>query len=188
MNRVKGFTIREEIKALIRENDPEFSDDSDISEDLLSQYKLKYAKLLAPGLMAGHVHNHDIISDNYLQDDLEELTFVDKVANFASSYSFGIFLLALVAVWAAYNYKDGFDIYPFNLLDLVLGLIASLQALFIMISQNKSAKFDKKRSEATYHISLKNELEINILREKIDHIKDVQNVHFYDELKKLKEA
>lgn len=180
-----GFTIRHEVMDLIKKHIPSFTDDDWISNAVLRKYKHDYAETLTSKYhpMAIHVSKHAIISDDLLKEDYKNVDFVDKLGAFAGSHRFTLCLLSFVAIWVCINYRDGFDIYPFNLLDLILGIIASVQALFIMMGQNRSAEHDKKRMRATLQISLKNELELNIIREKIDHIKDEQMPQIYEALK-----
>lgn len=183
---VLGFTIRPQIMELIQKDVPSFTKDSYIPAELLDWYKLQYTKeAIGNEKLAKAIRSHEIISDD-LNLCLEEgkPNFIDKIANFASSYWFGICLIILIISWVVFNKKGGFDNYPFNLLDLVLGVIASVQALFIMISQNKSAKQDKLRTVNALKLSLKNEFELNVIREKIDHIKDVQMPEIYKAVKK----
>ncbi|HEX9842351.1 MAG TPA: DUF1003 domain-containing protein, partial [bacterium] len=60
--------------------------------------------------------------------------------------------------------------YPFILLNLVLSLIAAVQAPVIMMSQNRMEAKDRKRAENDYRINLKSELEIRVLNDKIDRL------------------
>ena len=63
-----------------------------------------------------------------------------------------------------------FDPYPFILLNLILSCIAALQALVIMMSQNRQEEKDRERAKKDYMINLKSELEIRMLDDKIDHL------------------
>ena len=51
-----------------------------------------------------------------------------------------------------------FDPFPFVLLNLVLGMVAALQAPIIMMSQNREAKKDRVRADLDYQVNLKNEM------------------------------
>lgn len=183
---IHGFTIRPQIMQLIQDDVPGFTKDSLISEELLESYKLRYTEnTVGNRELAQAIRNHEVISDDLLLCLADtKPTLIDKVANFASSYWFGLSLIALISTWVYVNHTGGFDEYPFNLLDLVLGVIASMQALFIMISQSKSASQDKLRTVNALKISLKNEFELSVIREKIDHIKDVQMPEIYKGVKK----
>lgn len=98
--------------------------------------------------------------------------FADKVAAFGGSWTFILSFLGGMVVWILLNsywFKNqGFDPYPFILLNLVLSCLASLQAPIIMMSQNRKEEKDRKRAENDYLINLKSEMEIRNLHEKID--------------------
>jgi uncharacterized membrane protein len=83
-----------------------------------------------------------------------------------------LFWILLNVYW--YN-NQGFDPYPYILLNLVLSCLASIQAPIIMMSQNRQEQKDRIRSEHDYQINLKAELEIQILSEKLDHLLIHQN-------------
>jgi uncharacterized membrane protein len=51
-----------------------------------------------------------------------------------------------------------FDPFPFVLLNLVLGMVAALQAPIIMMSQNREAGKDRVRADLDYQVNLKNEM------------------------------
>ena len=67
-------------------------------------------------------------------------------------------------------HNQGFDPYPYILLNLILSCVAALQAPIIMMSQNRQEEKDRARSKSDYMINLKSELEIRMLHEKIDHL------------------
>ncbi|MCR9063988.1 MAG: DUF1003 domain-containing protein [Cytophagales bacterium] len=96
----------------------------------------------------------------------------DKVARFGGSWNFIILFGIILFIWIAFNslapLKDGFDPYPFILMNLILSCIAALQAPIIMMSQNRQEEKDRKRSENDYLINLKAELEVRSLHHKID--------------------
>ena len=83
------------------------------------------------------------------------------------------FLPALV-VYAAMNvYLRGraWDPYPFILLNLMLSMLAAIQAPVIMMSQNRQDTKDRIRSELDYQVNLKSELGIMQLHEKFDELR-----------------
>ena len=67
-------------------------------------------------------------------------------------------------------HNQGFDPYPFILLNLLLSCLAALQAPIIMMSQNRQEEKDRLRAKNDYMINLKSEVEIRMLHEKIDHL------------------
>lgn len=100
----------------------------------------------------------------------------DKVARFGGSWLF-IFLFASVLVtWIVINSyvlgvkADAFDPYPYILLNLVLSMMAAVQAPIIMMSQNRQAARDRLDVQSNYQVNLKAELEIMRLHEKLDNL------------------
>ena len=104
----------------------------------------------------------------------------DGVARFGGSWtficSFGAFLLVWVSIntWLIFYDRSGqpFDPYPFILLNLLLSMLAALQAPVIMMSQNRQDAKDRIRSELDYQVNLKAELEVAELHRKIDALHD----------------
>lgn len=98
----------------------------------------------------------------------------DHVALFGGSWtfiiSFGFFLFVWILLNTAFLLNNGFDPFPFILLNLILSCIAALQAPVIMMSQNRQEEKDRERSKLDYMINLKAELEIRTLHEKLDHL------------------
>lgn len=104
----------------------------------------------------------------------------DAVAAFGGSWTFiGLFAATLVA-WVILNslilanFGKAFDPYPYILLNLFLSMLASIQAPIILMSQNRQSQKDRLSAEHDYEVNLKAELEIMLLHEKIDHLRDVQ--------------
>jgi len=77
-----------------------------------------------------------------------------------------------VFLWGIINtalfLHNPFDPYPYIFLNLVLAVVASLQAPVIMMSQNRQETRDHYQSQNDYFINLKSEMEIQNLHEKID--------------------
>ena len=61
-----------------------------------------------------------------------------------------------------------FDEYPFILLNLVLSFQAAYAAPFIMMSQNRQSAIDRADAKSDYDVNLKAELEIELLHQKVD--------------------
>ena len=116
-----------------------------------------------------------------VNDELDrQETFTDKVsdriAEFGGSWRFILFYCGLVVLWMAVNavtfmgWKP-FDEPPFQGLNLVLGIIATLQAPFIMMSQNREQARERLRAEADYRVNLKNEIGVEKTVAAIEEIK-----------------
>jgi len=122
--------------------------------------------------------SQSLLSEKLEKSDEAELTYgqrlADKVASFGGSWTFisafGVFLLCWIVFNIVYLNNEGFDPYPFILLNLILSCIAALQAPIIMMSQNRQEEKDRERAKKDYMINLKSELEIRILHEKLDHL------------------
>jgi uncharacterized membrane protein len=67
-----------------------------------------------------------------------------------------------------------FDPYPYILLNLFLSMLAAIQAPIILMSQNRQSEKDRVTAGHDYEVNLKAELEIMLLHEKIDLLRDTQ--------------
>ena len=110
---------------------------------------------------------------NELSD--ETLTFgqrvADGVARFGGSWNFISLFAVVLFGWIILNtwvLRVPFDPQPYILLNLILSMLAALQAPVIMMSQNRQAAKDRLQSDLDYHINLKAELEITELQQKLD--------------------
>ena len=96
----------------------------------------------------------------------------DRIAEVGGSWSFIIGFLLLLVVWAVANTillgRDSFDPYPFIFLNLVLSMLAAIQAPVIMMSQNRAAARDRIEATHDYEVNLKAEIEILALHDKLD--------------------
>lgn len=98
----------------------------------------------------------------------------DRVAAFGGSWVFIGLFAALLVTWCALNLILGhaaFDPYPFIFLNLVLSMLAAVQAPIIMMSQNRQAEKDRLAAAHDYEVNLKAELEIMALHDKLDHLR-----------------
>lgn len=99
----------------------------------------------------------------------------DAVARLGGSWTFiGLFTVFL-ATWVTTNVwllrAHPFDPYPFIFLNLLLSMLAALQAPVIMMSQNRHAERDREAAEHDYRVNLKAELEIMALHDKLDQLR-----------------
>ena len=91
------------------------------------------------------------------------------------SWRFIIIQTAILFVWIVLNvtaYVQHWDPYPFILLNLALSFQAAYAAPFIMMSQNRQQDIDRKQAENDYQINVKAELEIELLHQKIDQLRE----------------
>ena len=96
----------------------------------------------------------------------------DSIARIGGSWGFIIFFGAFLVVWVSLNAyllaTRAFDPYPFVFLNLILSMLAAIQAPVIMMSQNRQAERDRFEAAKDYEVNLKAELEVLSLHSKID--------------------
>ena len=63
-----------------------------------------------------------------------------------------------------------FDAYPFIFLNLVLSMLAAIQAPVIMMSQNRQATKDRISARHDYEVNLRTQLEIIGLQRRFDRL------------------
>ena len=109
----------------------------------------------------------------------EQLTFgqrvADRVSSFGGSWTFIIIFCVFLLVWAAVNttwiLAKPPDPFPYIFLNLMLSMIAALQAPIIMMSQNRQAMHDRLRADLDYEVNVKAELAIQQLHRKLDELR-----------------
>src|SRR5712691_3227079 len=118
------------------------------------------------------------VSRNVNEEEAARLTLADraadKIAEFGGSWKFIAFSVGFFLSWMALNtwllFDKGFDPYPYVFLNLVLGIIVSLQAPIIIMSQNRQAEKDRLRSNLDYQLNLKNELLLSDIIHRLDEL------------------
>jgi uncharacterized membrane protein len=125
------------------------------------------------------IANKEPLAENVNITFHENLTLgqklADKVASFGGSWTFIIIFAVIMLCWMTVNSwlllaEQAFDPYPFILLNLALSALAALQAPIIMMSQNRQAAKDRFEISANYEVSLKTDIEITRLHQKIDEL------------------
>jgi uncharacterized membrane protein len=134
--------------------------------------------------VARHITERKHISKNTSLEQDDSKTFgqraADAVAKFGGSWSFIILFGVVLVCWVILNsyilvnYNKAFDPYPYILLNLFLSMLASIQAPIILMSQNRQAEKDRQNAEHDYEVNLKAELEIMLLHEKVDLLREGQ--------------
>ena len=122
------------------------------------------------------IEEEKLIAEKLIDQDEKNLPLssrvADRVAEFGGSWKFIILFGVGMLIWISLNVvwfrNQGFDPYPFILLNLILSCVAAMQAPIIMMSQNRQEEKDRKRSENDYLINLKSEIELRNLHQKID--------------------
>ena len=99
----------------------------------------------------------------------------DAVAGFGGSWAFIISFLALLIVYTLVNLRLGgraWDPYPFILLNLILSMIAAIQAPMIMMSQNRQDQKDRLRGELDFDVNRRAASDIQRLAAKLNGLVD----------------
>ena len=112
----------------------------------------------------------------------------DSVAATMGSWTFIIIQSLLLLLWIALNvtaYVERWDPYPFILLNLALSFQAAYAAPFIMMSQNRQQDIDRQSAEHDYQINIKAELEIELLHQKLDQLRETEVLYLTEAVKEL---
>lgn len=96
----------------------------------------------------------------------------DCIAKFGGSWTFILLFIGFLIAWIILNTVilaiGRFDEYPFIFLNLMLSMVAALQAPIILMSQNRQASRDRIAAALDYEVNLRAELEIMALHDKLD--------------------
>lgn len=99
----------------------------------------------------------------------------DFVASTVGSWPFIVIQSTLLIAWIVANimgWVNAWDPYPFILLNLVLSFQAAYTAPIIMMSQNRQSVLDRAKADKDYDVNLKAELEIELLHQKMDMMRE----------------
>ena len=107
----------------------------------------------------------------------------DIVAGFGGSWTFIISFFVILLSYTSANLvlkRSAWDPYPFILLNLILSMLAAIQAPVIMMSQNRTDKKDRLRGELDFEVNRRAEAEVqtlsrklNVLAEKMDDVEEL---------------
>jgi uncharacterized membrane protein len=115
----------------------------------------------------------------------------DALTSIVGSWRFIIIQSILLVIWMVMNMialMRHWDPYPFILLNLVLSFQAAYTAPIIMMSQNRQAVLDRSAAKNDYDVNLKSGLEIELLHQKIDHMREVEVTRLIEMIDKLQSA
>ena len=111
------------------------------------------------------------------------MTFGERVADrFAvimGSWRFIIIQSIFLTIWVTLNivaFVKHWDPYPFILLNLMLSFQAAYAAPIIMMSQNRQSAIDRQDAKHDYEVNLKSELEIELLHDKMNLLRESEIV------------
>ncbi|MCP9223725.1 DUF1003 domain-containing protein [Erythrobacter sp. LQ02-29] len=125
-----------------------------------------------------------VAGGTYIGPDADEaaqmrMTFgdrlADRVAAVGGSWGFIIFFGIVLFGWMLINSEvlvdlgiKPFDAYPYIFLNLMLSMLAAIQAPVIMMSQNRQASKDRVAARHDYEVNLRTQLEILRLSRRVD--------------------
>lgn len=127
----------------------------------------------------------------YAQHPTFGMRIADAVVAVVGSWRFIIIQSVLLALWLAANifgWVKPWDPYPFILLNLMLSFQAAYTAPIIMMAQNREAEIDRMKAQLDYDVNLKAELEIELLHEKIDLMREQEIARLTKLVEELGEA
>ena len=129
-----------------------------------------------PALHRGTIRNlNDVHAGGVSRGD----RLADRVAAIGGSWGFIIAFGIALVVWTVANSlllgRAAFDVYPYIFLNLVLSMLAAIQAPIIMMSQNRAAARDRAAAQLDYDINCKAEHEILAIHERMD--REITGLH-----------
>jgi CRP/FNR family transcriptional regulator, cyclic AMP receptor protein len=130
------------------------------------------------------------VSRNANEEEKARLTLADRaadlIAEFGGSWKFIGVSIALIIFWIIFNsllLVRGFDPAPYQMLNLVLAVIAGMQAPIIMMSQNRQGEKDRLRADLDYQVNLKNELSLAEVLRRLDVLESERLPKLIDDLR-----
>ena len=130
------------------------------------------------------------VSRNVNDEAKARLTLADRaadmIAEFGGSWKFIGVSIALIIFWIIFNSYiliRGFDPAPYQMLNLVLAVIAGMQAPIIMMSQNRQGEKDRLRADLDYQVNLKNELSLAEVLRRLDVLESERLPKLFEEMK-----
>ncbi|MEE1877577.1 DUF1003 domain-containing protein [Altererythrobacter litoralis] len=138
--------------------------------DELEADEQRVLKRVASGTFTGRdadelAHAHETVGDR----------LADRVAAIGGSWGFISAFAVVLFVWMLVNSRTlehlgfhPFDEYPFIFLNLMLSMLAAVQAPIILMSQNRQSAKDRITARHDYEVNLRTQLEILRLSRKVD--------------------
>jgi len=183
-----GILVRPAIDALIRRKHPNWTPNDAICATCHNSFRTEYVMeqvqkdsgemSTLEAEVVESIRQNQTVTDNLNKEFENNLTtgakVADKVASFGGSWKFIFIFFSVMAVWILVNSLTllwrPFDPFPFILFNLVLSMLAAIQAPIIMMSQNRQEIRDRMRAENDYQVNLKAEIEVRVLSEKMDQL------------------
>lgn len=128
------------------------------------------------------------VSRNANEEERKRATVADRaadlIAEFGGSWKFIGVSIGLIVFWIIFNSVilfNGFDPKPYQMLNLVLAVIAGMQAPIIMMSQNRQGEKDRLRADLDYRVNLKNELSLAEVLRRLDVLESERLPRLFEE-------
>ena len=183
-----GAALRQPVADRIRRDHPQFDPQGMVCPSCNARYRAEYVHDMLEqerGELSAldndvvqAMRDQELVATNLNEEFGERLTvgqhIADRVASFGGSWTFILLFGGIIVAWVALNasmlLSKPFDPFPFILLNLVLSMLAAMQAPIIMMSQNRHSAKDRLQAEHDYRVNLKAELEIRLLHTKLDQL------------------
>jgi uncharacterized membrane protein len=197
-NVLPASLVRDHVAALIATRFPAWDPTGFICRACLNGFRSEYVRAemekdrgelsaIEESVMRS-LHDGALVADNLNRQFDASKTLgerlADQVAEFGGSWRFIIAFFVVMIGWiianTAYLLLQPFDPYPFILLNLVLSMLAAVQAPIILMSQNRQEVRDRLRAENDYQVNLKAELEVRAVGEKLDLLIHQQWAHLLE--------
>ena len=97
----------------------------------------------------------------------------DMIATFGGSWTFIMLFCAWLVLWAVLNTEilgprhAAFDPYPYIFLNLILSMLAAIQAPILMMSQNRQSARDRLEAEIDHEVNVRAELAIGQIDQRL---------------------
>ena len=123
------------------------------------------------------------VNENYRSEGGFGGRLADSITNWAGSWTFILLFFGFLIFWALINSEvmgaSAFDPYPFIFLNLVLSMLAAIQAPVILMAANRQAARDRIDARHDYEVNLRAELEIMALHERVEALRaqDIKQMH-----------
>lgn len=103
----------------------------------------------------------------------------DQIAAFGGSWTFIFIFAGWMIFWAVLNTEilgprnEAFDPYPYIFLNLVLSMLAAIQAPIILMSQKRSSERDRLEADIDHEVNVRSELAIRQLDDRLHAIERI---------------
>lgn len=127
--------------------------------------------------IAHRVHSTLDVNETFDAQSTFGQRLADKVAEVGGSWRFVIAFGVFLGIWALLNLvilrgQQRFDPYPFIFLNLILSMLAAIQAPIIMMAQNRQSEKDRLSARLDYEINVKAENEVTLLHTRLGRIEE----------------